>query len=513
MARSRLTPVVIAAAVLAIVAVSAPVSGQEWLTNGGFESGTAGWDVHLGDAFDCVAHEGNGALGVTAASGGTTILRQNVEGALPAGEYTISGWTRVHDGQAEVGLIMAFNRPVGPPAGIHVPEPVVTGSNYTQFSFTRTANFAPESVLVALHVTTDSTAEVCFDSIQLTTPGGPPTVTPEPSATEEPEATATPTATAEPASDGTQVATPSASSTATTTPTPTPSATAGPTFAFTNGGFEAGLSGWSKYGGELTTTSSALSGAVAGLLTSATQSTKWAYQAVAIDAPQYYEFSGHVAADAGVREAYLRISWYPTPDASGPAMSTTDSLDRVAGPSEGFVFLTTGPVQPPAGAASARVRVLLAPHGDDTSSIRIDDVSFGVTAAPSPTPPPTATPVPTSMPSPTPPAPLASGLIATPVRDDAPDAAPQERREHAAAEVQNAPVQAEDIEAATPVAEVGAARIEAGASAEPLRERPPDAFASPAEPEDELPWAWLAGVALVVVGLAGVYLQSRQTPR
>ena len=529
MARSRFPLFALVAAAIA-VAVGVPrAGGQEWLTNGGFESGTDGWSVARSEPLVCSQiHQGSGALGVTAAPGGSTRVMQEVFGALPTGGYTLSGWTRVQDGEAEIDLTMAFTRPFGGPGGITVPVPIATGAQYTLFTITANANFSPESVLVAFDITTDSAAEVCFDGLQLTTTDPAPTVTPTPTATNVPEATATPTLTSTPVSqpgaEDTQTATPAPTSsstppaaTLTSTPTPTLSPTAGPSFVFTNGGFEQGLTGWSKYGGELEITGSARSGGAAGLLISNTESTKWAFQAVAIDPAQYYEFSAYLQAGDGVREAHLRISWYPTNDASGPALSTTDSLERAAGPTADFVFLTTGAVQPPAEAASARVRVLQAPLGSAPASLRIDDVSFSTTSAPTPTPSPSGTPPATLTPSATPPVvPLLGALPPTPPGHEAPDSdtAPvffSEARAAPVLEPTTGP--GERIAAPTTVADVAAARTLVRADASAQAVSPENRLGQTREPGEEPPWLWLAGVALVVIGLGGVYAQNRRAAR
>jgi hypothetical protein len=213
-----------------------------------------------------------------------------------------------------------------------------------------------------------------------------------------------------------------------------------------------------------------------------------------------------------VREAYLRISWYPTLDASGPAMGTTDSLERVGGSAGGFSFLTTGAVAPPAGAASARVRVMLVPLGGGPASLRIDDVSFAVSAAPTPTPSTTATPTVTETPPTAPSVPLLgaiptaapqSGLIVGP--------SPDARR----AVTAGGPDRQEPLEvrALPTVAEVESARSEPREAPGQPAPAPPDPLLDPREPEREVPWLWLAGVALVVIGLGGLFLQNRGRPR
>jgi hypothetical protein len=212
---------------------------------------------------------------------------------------------------------------------------------------------------------------LCADDFAL---DGPPTL-PPPTATSP--ATATPPAAAQSGS----TATPRASATAKATATPRPTATARPSaapgFGLVNGGFEEGLKGWSKFGGNLEAVDWPVqSGRLAGRLTSATDSTKWAFQTVLVDPSLHYQFEGYVGSDAGVLRAYLRISWYASGDGSGTALDTSDSTTTISG-SSAFVYLSTGAVQPPAGAHSARPRVVMTPLGAGTAAIVFDDLAFG----------------------------------------------------------------------------------------------------------------------------------------
>jgi hypothetical protein len=251
---------------------------------------------------------------------------------------------------------------------------------------------------------------------------------------------------------------------------------------------------------------------LAGLLTSHSQATKWAYQAVPVDDSRHYEFSAYLLADDGVTEAYLRVSWYPTPDASGPALSTSDSLTQAAGPTDGYVFQTTGAVQPPVGARSARVRVLLAPASATPASLAIDEVSFVVTNAPA-TATPSGTPAPSVTPPATAPASLPGAALASPVPDgrrpDAPAAGGGARADTAAED-------SEEIDAPvalpTLIVEVAAARNAQSEASQPPA-LPETRFETPSQSDGGVPWAWLLGGALLVIGLGGALLQNRQSPR
>ena len=520
------------ATVVAIVAFSLPALGQDWLTNGDFESGTSGWVRVEAAPGECPAQAGNQALGLSIPGPTTGRVSRNVFGPLPSAEYTLTGWTQVTTG-ATVRVRLSFSHAFGDQSGITVPVGIQSGQQYTPFTVTAAAKAEADSATISFELVSDGPATLCIDSLRLVSEDEPPTAVPTSTATPVPGSSATPTPTASPL-PATSSATPPASSSTTPSATASPqasatatvTATSGPSFVFTNGGLEQGLVGWSKYGGTLTTTSDALSGSTAGLLISETDSTKWAYQAVHIDPSQYYEFSGSVGADAGVREAYLRISWYPTTDASGSALSTADSLQR-AGPG-GYTFLTTGPVKPPPEAVSARVRIVLAPLGAEPASISFDDVWFGTAAAPTPTPVPSTTPVPSASPSPessgtpTPSATFAllgSGTSAPPTSDDPLEGAAEPEAEPAAALVSDAQAASGGTSASvtsrasaspTPIliAEVASTRAEARASASGEQTGQP--LTASASREDEgLAWPWLLGIGLLIGGLGGIYWQKK----
>ena len=522
MARAVLVTLVLLVPFVLLGVPSPSVLGEQWLANGGFENGTGNVQINLGSEIDCEAQAGSGALGVAVVDPDVGEVRIPVPGPLPGSSYTLSGWTRTQAGSGNISVELTFIGESGFPTSGGFSEGIATSATYTSFSVTGTAGVPLESAQITFEVQTIDTVELCIDSLQLTTadPTATPTDTPVPdaTATETPSPTATtaPSATATPTPTVTLEATP----TSTSTPTPTATTPAGPSFVFTNGGFEAGLEGWSKYGGTLGTTSTALSGTSAGLLTSATESTKWAYQAVRVEAGRHYEFAGHVQTDAEVREALLRISWYPTADTTGPALSTVDSTGTVAGGSAGFVFLTTGAVQAPPGAASARVRVLLAPLSAASASVRIDDVSFFSTAAPTATPSPsgTPTPTPTATPSSTPGVPML-GAAAPTVPLPPPDASPEpaigivSQALAAAAPEDASPQTASTSSLVPPTAEVAAARTEARAVAAATE---PPSFSQTvptADPPSRISWPWLVGLALLVGGLGGAYLQNKHTAR
>jgi hypothetical protein len=171
--------------------------------------------------------------------------------------------------------------------------------------------------------------------------------------------------------------------------------------ALRNGSFEeADAEGrpsfWRKYGGELARTSSAcFEGQFAAVLRSETTSTKWVYQIVTVQGGKAYVLGGYALKnDAAVAAAYLRISWYASPDASGQAIDIADSSERLADDSPEFRFLTTGAVVAPAEAMSAKARLMLDPVSEAPGAVYFDAITFEETALPEPVPSATATPPP-----------------------------------------------------------------------------------------------------------------------
>jgi hypothetical protein len=149
-----------------------------------------------------------------------------------------------------------------------------------------------------------------------------------------------------------------------------------------NAGFEqtshGEVTGWQHHGGLLSQVAEPVrGGSFAGALFSSTSSTKWAYQTVSVTPLQWYDLTAFVCHDhPGVESAWLRISWYESPDASGSAIDTVDSLASLDAPSPDYHELRTGPVQAPPGVHAAAVRIMLRPRSDLSSLIYIDDVSF-----------------------------------------------------------------------------------------------------------------------------------------
>jgi len=244
---------------------------------------------------------------------------------------------------------------------------------------------------------------------------GPPAPTPTPSPTLPPTQTPPPTVSPSPTAvpTATQVPTPKPSP-ASPSPTATSrAATPLPVAGLVNGGFEEADGegkplGWWKYGGELSRSAVARrDGQYAAAFTSRTTSTKWVFQTVAVEGGEAYVLSGYALKNsANVAAAYLRLSWYASPDGSGKAIASVDSTMRLTDDSLSFRFLSTGAVVAPAEAASAKVRLMLDPLSEAEGTVYFDDVSFGGATmvlepeeTPQPSPPlassesPTASPV------------------------------------------------------------------------------------------------------------------------
>ena len=180
-----------------------------------------------------------------------------------------------------------------------------------------------------------------------------------------------------------------------------------------NGGFEEADGegkplGWQKYGGELFRSSVARrDGQYAAAFTSRTTSTKWAFQTVAVEGGEAYVLSGYALKnDANVKAAYLRLSWYASPDGSGKAIDSVDSTTRLTDDSLSFRLLSTGAVVAPAEAASAKVRLMLDPLSEAEGTVYFDDVSLDRT---------TMVPQPMETPQPSPPLASSESPAASPV--------------------------------------------------------------------------------------------------
>jgi hypothetical protein len=454
---------------------STPVAGQQLLQNGGYEQGSSGWNGPGLSTDGCAAHSGDSAISVP------LFIQQNLPAPIGSGAYRLDGWLGAQTGNPTVEVTLIWFDDEASALSIASRE-VVAGAGYAPFSFSANAPAGAQGLRVRL-VSEDGA--FCLDDVTLDGPA-PPVATPAPT---QPAVVAT----------ATSVATTRPPASATPRPTATTQAAADPAdsslppaFEFTNGGFEAGLAGWSKFGGTLSMVQTPVhSGGFAGRLSSATDSTKWAYQTLVVDPAQHYEFSGYVSGDAGVQAAYLRISWYASNDGSGAALATTDSTSRISGASA-YALLATGPVQAPVGARSARTRVVLTPSSAGPASITFDDLWFGAVAAPELAPDPSPARETGAA---------TTGEAATERRDAPPNVAPS--------------LPPTGTNRSNPTGQAGGATALSPAIATPASDVAPGALPSGAlavTPNEgrRVPFVWLAGAALFLAGLAGSYLHARR---
>ena len=356
-------------------------SGAEHLQNGGFEQGSAGWSAATGfSTTGCDARSGSRAGRLATNTDGSAFVQQAIDGSFASGAYTLRGYARLDDGSATLLVQLTWHSASGERLD-QSPTTVTPGNGWSVFSLSSESTAGATQLRAFLTATsTTASAVICLDDLSLE---GPALLTPSPTPTVTPTQTPSPTSTAVP------IATPSPTRTATPTQTRTPAPDAPEVSSrLSNGGFEDGLDTWDSFGGDLDLVANPrLSGSAAAAFRSNTASTKWAYQVVRVEALQTYALQTQLLPDAGVAQAYLRISWYASPDGEGSALATDDSTSRLSGASTAFAPLTTGPRTAPAGARSARLRIMLAPVSAAPAVVYIDDVSFGPATAPVPPPP------------------------------------------------------------------------------------------------------------------------------
>lgn len=375
---------------LLLTVVPTQVAAGQLIARWDFESDAdfAGWQVSGGELSRSPGRGLAGSDAAAAVSQAPTAMRAfHAAPVAPGGAYRLSGHFQfdADDGVSFVQLNLAWTNAHGQSlsqtAGLlRDPQPA-----YQELAreFSIPCDALTGGVEVVILAGAGST--VYFDAVSLEQTGSlpcptptrppsplpsppppPPGVTP-PGVTPPPGLAPTPTPEAGPRPGG-------------AAPTPTP-----PLLVhglLVNGGFEVAQGGqpvgWRKQGGVLTQASSPVHGGrFSGALTSASSSTKWAYQIVPVVGGAWYEFDAYVYQnDPRVQAALLRISWYASADGSGGALATVDSAAELAQPAPDFRYLTTGPVQAPPGVQSARARILLRPRSEASAVIYIDDASF-----------------------------------------------------------------------------------------------------------------------------------------
>ena len=381
-------PMAILAAMAAVLAVGEPTPAlaRELLVNGGFEEADLSvWQV-LGGGLARVDEpraEGAHAAQFSSEGSGMGQVRQEVP-AGAGGVYVFSGFALLEGGSPVRSATLRISWKDAARNEIRrddlVPAFETRGPPFHRLSFDEPLEAPADTAWAHAIVLIQSEAAgaiVYLDDMSFEEVSPPPTATPTP----------TPSPTHEP--------TPLAS------PTPAPTAVPTPSHGLLiNGGFEAAADGvpigWQKHGGTLEQVQSpARSGTAAGSFTSGTESTKWVYEPVAVEGGAWYAFEGYVYMnDPNVASSFLRISWYASPDGSGTALSTCDSTSHLEGQEPGFRYLTTGSVQAPAEARSAKARIMLEPASAASATIFLDDMTFGATDPATPTPIITSTPEP-----------------------------------------------------------------------------------------------------------------------
>ncbi len=411
---------------LATLLAAAPnhaARAEQLLANGGFEDGVSGWQA-IGGWWSQAPGVGLGgtAAGALTIDPGPSARGYQPLSTPPGGSYQLSGRLLAFDGDVQWAQLSLALRDDG-----GSPDRRSAGQLFAPGSWSAVIAVPCGMVVVGVEVFAggDAGGVVFVDDLRLERlasepcPAPPPTATapppapgpmptatmpapapaPMPTSTALPPAPALlPTATAPPPAPGplptatmpapapgpmpTATAPPDATAPLATTPVATAATPAPSDGLLFNGGFESeeagGLVGWRSYGGLLTQVDAPVrSGRFAGRFASATVATKWIYQTVAVAPAEWYELDGYVSmGDPGVAGVLLRISWYASADASGSALATVDSTTRLEEPASRYRYLTTGPVQSPEGAHSAKARILLRPASADSAVIYIDDVTF-----------------------------------------------------------------------------------------------------------------------------------------
>lgn len=388
-------PAAIAFGLIATLALAGSSAGaSELLANGGFEQGSLGWSFLGGnltelDAVSAPVHGGELAGRFAGSGQPTTQFVYQSMNVQPNQSYELSGWAAA-SGDAINGAFLRISwfdsggAPVLHDDSLGLPVP--DGSFHLLTTGQRVSPAAARLARASLYILANSNTPftVHLDDFAFTGPAVVPPPVPTPTSTPVPAVTPTPVApTATPGS----TPKPAPSPTGAPAPQPTPPGTGAPTPVvepevfprLVNGGFEdlrhnGTPYGWHKQGGLMSTaTDRRTEGARALVLSSNTTSTKWAYQTVAVEGGSYYEASVQADAGPGSEAAFLRLSWYATADGSGQAISSTNSSETAVA---GFRPLTTGPVQAPPGAQSAKVRLMLRPSSADPAFAYFDSAGF-----------------------------------------------------------------------------------------------------------------------------------------
>ena len=368
-----------------------PATGDELVTNGGFESGSSGWTATYGDLATVASPVHSGAAAGQLA-GSTLQPHEAYQWLDVAGgaTYQLSGWVLLDDPAVDriflrIRWVDGSGSPLSDDTSAWLTSNAPAYQNLSMGALLSPGQARSARVGVVVQPALPQAFSVYLDDFTFSGPAPPsptPTVAPTPLPTQPPSPTATPPA-------GQPSPSPAPPAPAGKPPAPEPAAEPSVYQSLTNGGFEQAREdgtplGWRKVGGEMARSSRSHSeGQWSATFTSGSESTKWLYQTVSVTGGRYYELRAQaLKSDPGIREAFLRLSWYASADGSGSAAATDDSTTVLADAEPGFRALSTGPVQAPAGARSAKVRLMLRPASAAAATAYFDAVSFGPVPAP-----------------------------------------------------------------------------------------------------------------------------------
>lgn len=501
-------------ATVLVTAVHVPAhSDTNLLPNGGFELGTVGWAAPVGAtlAVDTSIPPVEGANAALLTSTGATAMSLASQywqtTATPGQTYTLTASLR--DNEAATSSALAKIEILDSVGTLLVPNSTpLAGADSAAFRPVTATVAAPAgAAYIRVTFTAQASAAGAHLSIDGVTVTAAPTVTPTPTPMPPSvvvEVAPSPPGPPEPPEEPPMpVVVPTArrtvtpSPTRTPTPTPTPTATPAPlpSASLRNPDFSQGLSGWTVTRGRISLASYVDGRGQSLLLTADDAATAWVQQTVAVTPGDWFSASALLFALDGTEATWVRIAWYATADGSGAQLSTDDSpststADPTAFSRSGYEVVSTGPVQAPAEARSARVRILLRAATERGAAVVIDDVTFESTE-----PGEAAPPIPPTPPAPPPVA--AARTLATP----APDSVPTPRVDVGTSST-NAPNV--DIGERTPKP--------AAATAAQRRLRITEIMSNPADAgaDGDFEWVEIMNTGTESANLAGVSLRDRR---
>jgi len=478
---------------LAVVGVPSMVHAQaSILPNGDFEDGLTGWAPPQGASVEVVDLDGpvgaHAARVTVTGAGLVTFQSQYWLAAIePGASYRLEAWVLVDDpGVASMRVELDF---VGAGASVvgRSADPITMASVEPGFrAVSSQPDVAPvDASWVRVSFVADAAAGASFavDGVRVVQVSAAPEVlpTPVPTATPVPTVIATPGA-----------GTGSGGTSGGATPTPTSTPVGLPPEVLRNPSFEEGTAGWSATGGVLSVGATLGAGYGQSLELRANGSTTaWAQQLVTVTPRGWFEAGAMLAPLEGVASARVRVAWYATADGSGAQISTVDSEALVMAGANSLTALpamvTTGPVQAPPNALTARVRILLQPSSSAGGWLVIDDVVFHSVPAPAATV--------------TPEAPSSTPTSAAPTVTPASTAIPVATAAPAAGAVTSPPARGGTLSSAAPSDEEVAAQRWL---------RITEVLSDPIQPGRDADWEWveITNFGTVAVDLGGMMLRD-----